>query len=198
MSIKNKRRSLLPLLIMIGLIAFGARFVTNPNGQSQDSTAIEQNQTDQSLARLDSAQAAQLEQYKVDKVVDGDTLVVRKVLSEGKLDSRQRLRLIGLDSPESVHPEAERNTPAGEKASEFSKQALKNQFVLIEFDQQRTDRYERLLAYVWLEDVLYNQVLVYQGHAKAKHYPPNLKYQDLLDQAQVSAKTAKRGMWESE
>lgn len=78
--------------------------------------------------------------YKVNRVVDGDTL---KVNVNGKEES---LRLIGVDTPESVHPEASKNTAEGKVASEYAKSMLEGKEIAIEFDVQERDQYGRLLG----------------------------------------------------
>lgn len=116
------------------------------------------------------------------KVVDGDTawfeessaLVVHKV------------RFIGVDTPETVHP-TKGVEAGGKEASAYTTNALLNKRAWLEYDQDPYDRYGRHLCYVWLEDgSLFNLTLVQSGHAKAKEYPPNTKYQDYFEDAEKS------------
>ena len=98
--------------------------------------------------------AAQL----VERVVDGDTIIVQGV---------GRVRLIGVDTPETVHP---RRTVEcfGMEASAFTKRMLEGQRARLEYDRERTDRYGRTLAYVYLPNGTFaNAEIVRQGYGHA-------------------------------
>lgn len=106
------------------------------------------------------------------RVVDGDTFVVNYNGVE------EYVRLIGVDTPESVHPDSERNTEAGILASDYTKARLEGKQVELEFDVQQRDMYGRLLAYVYVDGVMYNKTLLEDGVANLATYPPNVKYVD--------------------
>lgn len=106
------------------------------------------------------------------RVVDGDTFVVNYDGVE------EYVRLIGVDTPESVHPDSERNTEAGVLASDYTKARLEGKQVELEFDVQQRDMYGRLLAYVYVDGVMYNKTLLEDGVANLATYPPNVKYVD--------------------
>lgn len=129
-------------------------------------------------------------EYIVKKVVDGDTFVIN-------YDGIQRkVRLIGIDTAESVHPDESRNTEAGKEVSEYSKKVLENNIVSLEFDVQKEDKYGRLLAYVYLENgEMYNKLLLKEGKAKLATYPPNVKYVDEFTKLQKEAREKKIGVW---
>lgn len=127
------------------------------------------------------------QEAKVVRVVDGDTLKVRI----GQEDAR--VRLIGIDSEESVAPEAERNTEKGREAAEFTKALLPEGTKLyLQKDVSETDRYGRLLRYAWLElpenpwdpeEVrvkMVNGILVDKGQARARAYPPDTMYEEIF------------------
>lgn len=132
---------------------------------------------------------AQQSGYKVICVVDGDTIIVD---ADGE---KTKVRMIGIDTPESVHNDENRNCEFGKSASEYTKSLLIGQYVELEYDEQRTDIYDRILAYVYLDGEMVNQILVLNGYAVAKNYPPNVKYSELLRSAQVLAEEQKVGMW---
>ncbi len=130
---------------------------------------------------------ASLEEATVERVVDGDTIIVDMD------DDRYRVRFIGMDTPESVAPEEERNTKEGVLASDHTKEVLPaGTTVWLEKDVSDTDKYDRLLRYVWLEcptnpndenevkDKMLNAQLVADGWAKAKSYPPDTKWDNLF------------------
>ena len=123
------------------------------------------------------------------RVIDGDTFV---------LAGGEKVRLIGVDTPETVHP----SKPVeffGKEASAFTRRMLDGKKVRLEFDVQRRDRYGRLLGYVYLEDGTFlNAELVRQGYAQVATYPPNVKHTDLFVKLQREAREAGRGLWGAE
>lgn len=129
------------------------------------------------------------ESYSVVRVVDGDTIIV-------DLDgTEERVRLIGVDTPESVHPDKSKNVAYGKIASEFTKSMLEDQAVTLEYDVQERDRYGRVLAYVYLDGEMFNKTLLEEGHAKVATYPPNVKYVDAFTAIQEKAREEKKGVW---
>lgn len=107
-----------------------------------------------------------------DRVVDGDTIVV---LMDGK---KEKVRMIGIDTPESVHHDKSRNTPMGKIASKYTKDNLEGKYVTLETDVQERDKYGRILAYVYLDDKMFNKTLLEEGLAELMTIPPNVKYVD--------------------
>jgi micrococcal nuclease len=124
------------------------------------------------------------------RVVDGDTAEAR--LSGASID----VRLIGVDTPETVHP-FEPVECFGPAASSFTRRSLEGERIRLEFDVQRRDQYGRTLAYVWLGDRLFNRVLVARGFAQVATYPPNVKYVEQFIRAQRSAREHDRGLWKA-
>lgn len=138
---------------------------------------------------------AQVPQYGIPveliRVVDGDTLIIRYKAE------KTRCRLIGIDAPESVEDNPERITEEGKYASRFLK-AFMEQYkgnLFVELDEEEFDHHGRLLAYIWLEDLMLNEYLCKEGMAYAKKYPPNLKHQHILESAMNYAKENKLGIW---
>lgn len=127
--------------------------------------------------------------YEVIRVVDGDTFVINY---NGK---NEKVRLIGVDTPESVHPNEEKNTEFGDEVSKYSKEILSGKQVVLEFDVQERDKYGRLLAYVYLDDQMYNKLLLEKGYAKIATYPPNVKYVEEFTTIQKQARKNKVGLW---
>lgn len=129
------------------------------------------------------------EKVHVDRVVDGDTFVAKQG------NKNIKVRLIGVDTPETVKP----NTPVqpyGKEASNYSKKTLTNKDVYLEYDKEKNDRYGRTLAYVWLDkDHMYNKELVEKGLAREKYFAPNGKYRDVFKKAQNEAKKNKVNIW---
>jgi micrococcal nuclease len=124
----------------------------------------------------------------VTRVVDGDTIIV------GLSGQSVRIRLIGIDTPETVAPDRPVQC-YGPEASRFTTSRLQGREVRLEFDVERLDRYGRTLAYVWADGELFNEVLVREGFATVTTYPPNVRYVDRFVAAQRAAREAGRGFW---
>ncbi|GAK78248.1 hypothetical protein BSMD_001440 [Bacillus subtilis Miyagi-4] len=100
-----------------------------------------------------------------------------------------------VDTPETVHP-TKAVQPYGKEASAFSKKTLENQSVYLEYDKEKRDKYDRLLAYVFLKDgTSFNKILLEKGYARLAVFPPNIKYEDEYKQAEKEAKKKKLGLW---
>jgi micrococcal nuclease len=126
---------------------------------------------------------------QVVRVIDGDTIVV----SIGGLN--QTVRYIGVDTPETVHP----TRPVecyGPEASIRNKALVEGQTVYLERDITETDRFGRLLRYIWLANgTLVNLELVAGGYAEVNTFPPDDKYETDYLIAQREAVELGLGMW---
>lgn len=129
--------------------------------------------------------------YDVVRVVDGDTIVVR-------IDGEKvKVRLIGVDTPESVHSDESKNTEEGEEAAEWLENLLDNTQVYLEYDVSKEDKYGRTLAYVYLNDgeTMVNRLLLKKGLARTMTVQPNSKYADEFSKLQTAAREAEIGFW---
>lgn len=127
------------------------------------------------------------------RVVDGDTVYLEIV--EDGIPVAHMYRLIGVDTPETVHPYLPVQ-PYGPEASAYTKSKLMNQWVYIEYDTEKTDRYERHLGYIWLSDgSLFNLSLLLEGYGEFLVIAPNVRYSSFLLAARNEAKAAKKGIW---
>lgn len=135
-----------------------------------------------------------LQYYQVDRVVDGDTV---RVFVNGKSTS---VRLIGINSPEIVHPD--KNVECmGAEASNKAKELLSGKRIMLEKDssQGNKDDYGRLLRYVFLEDgTNFNEWMISEGYAYEFTYNRSYKYQTQFKQAEDEAKDNKKGLWSPE
>lgn len=140
---------------------------------------------------------------KIVKISDGDTLFV-------EFDGvKQHVRLIGVDAPESFkNPKAMREiknsngsllsiTELGREATKYLRRLLKkDDVVYLEFDLERKDRFDRLLAYVYLPDgAMLNEKILRDGFGLPMRIGPNIRYQDLLQEAYYAARREKVGFW---
>lgn len=143
------------------------------------------------------------QQADVVSVVDGDTI---SVTIDGKLE---RVRLIGIDTPESrpnrraskqatsERLDSKKILELGAKASAHTKTLLpKGSHVRLEYDVQKRDRYGRLLAYVWLPDgTMANEEIIRSGFAYLLTIPPNVKYREKFADAFRKSREESRGLW---
>jgi micrococcal nuclease len=133
-------------------------------------------------------------------VIDGDTLL---------LESGDRVRLIGIDTPEiheskKLYRDAERSKEdiktiqeMGRRAMEFTKNLVEGKRVRLELDVEKHDQYNRILAYVYLVDsgIFVNAKIVEEGYASVATYPPNVKYADEFVRLNREARENNRGLW---
>ncbi len=125
------------------------------------------------------------------RVVDGDTVHVLLNSEEKKV------RLIGIDTPETVDPRKAIQC-FGKEASNYAKELLTGQTVYLESDesQANVDKYQRLLRYIWLADgTNFNMKMIAEGYAFEYTYAVPYKYQEDFVQAQEEAQLAKKGLW---
>lgn len=121
--------------------------------------------------------------YRVQRVVDGDTLL---------LANQSRVRLIGVDTPE-IHGSVE---PWGKEATEFTRRFVAGGEVRLVFDGRRTDQYGRVLAHVWVGGRMLCEELARAGLGRAEmkySYDPAIK--ERLREAEAEARAAGRGIW---
>jgi micrococcal nuclease len=118
------------------------------------------------------------------RVIDGDTIETN---FRGSIID---VRLIGVDTPETVHP-SEPVECYGPAASRFTTRVLEGERVRLEFDIEREDRFGRTFAYVWLQGRLFNERLVHDGFANVSTFPPNVKYVERF----LAARSHDRGLW---
>ncbi len=130
----------------------------------------------------------------VTRVIDGDTI---------EIEGGKKVRYIGIDTPETVHPSKSVQC-YGKEAAEKNKNFVEGKRVRLEKDISETDKYGRLLRYVYLpagktgvDEIFVNKVLVQEGYAFSSTYPPDLKYQDVFLTVEKEAREAGRGLWGS-
>ena len=121
-------------------------------------------------------------------VIDGDTIIV---MIDGK---KEKVRLIGVDTPEKDGPYT-KEEPFSKEASAFTKKITEGKYVELRFDRERRDKYERVLAYVYLEDGTFlNAELIKQGYGTVFRKFP-FKYRGDFNRYQLEARENKKGLW---
>lgn len=125
---------------------------------------------------------------RVTKVVDGDTI---------EIEGGAHVRYIGVNTPETVHP----TKPVecfGKEASDYNKTLLEGGLIRLERDISDTDKYGRLLRYIYLPDGTFvNLKMVTGGYAYADTYPPDIAHAKEFVTAQSAARASRQGLWAS-
>lgn len=128
------------------------------------------------------------------KCVDGDTI---KVLVDGE---EKTVRFLAVDTPESVHP-TKGVEFYGKEASDYTCTMITNaKKIELEYDENsdKEDKYDRLLAWVWVDDTLLQDELIKNGYAEVAYLYDDYKYTDILKDHQSIAEEAKIGIWNDE
>lgn len=130
------------------------------------------------------------ERVLVTDVVDGDTI---------KVEGNITIRLLGIDTPETKDPR--KNVQCfGKEASNKLKELIEEKEVILEKDVSETDKYKRLLRYIYLplennQLLFVNDYLIREGFARVLTYPPDVKYTEEFLEAQQEAKEKNKGLW---
>jgi len=119
--------------------------------------------------------------FKIKRVIDGDTFI---------LEDDSKVRLIGINAPDGDNCFA---LEATDKVIGL----LEGKEVVLEKDITDKDKYDRLLRYAYIDDVFINGYLVIEGYAQVATYPPDIKYKDILLEAQKVAQENNSGLWSS-
>ncbi len=133
----------------------------------------------------------QTEYFEVTRIIDGDTI---------EINSRSetiKIRLIGVNTPETVDPRRKVEC-FGKEASAYTKEILQNRKISIKYDktQSKTDKYGRLLAYVFRDDGLFvNKEIITNGYGYEYTYIVPYEYQNDFKEAEVYAKQNQLGLW---
>jgi micrococcal nuclease len=178
------------LLIFTFLIFFSLinQFLNQPN---QKNSSYSKNLAQSKITS--STKTASAEAFFVTKVIDGDTIV---------LENGQKVRYIGIDTPELHHPKKEVEC-FSQQAYEKNKELVLGKKVFLQKDISEKDKYGRLLRYVFLDEKMstdegsfVNLYLVKNGFAYATTFPPDVKYANLFLTAQKEAYQKNLGLWQ--
>ncbi len=132
--------------------------------------------------------------YQVTRIVDGDTFWI----DDGS-ESGQKIRLIGVDAPESRNSGNKVKAYFGEEAKKYLTDLIGGKKVRLEYDVDHFDQYRRTLAYAYLEDGTFvNAKLLKNGYAMVMTVPPNVKYADEFLKLSQKARRQKKGLYSRE
>lgn len=135
--------------------------------------------------KRDKAPSSQ--EYKVLDVLDGDTIIIEDA-------KNSRVRYLGIDTPEIALQDSP-GEPMSKEATDFNAKLVEGEEVVLEFDQEKYDVYGRILAYVYVDDVLVNEELLKEGLATVLIIPPNDMHSEKIYSAITDAKRNKKGLW---
>lgn len=166
---------------------------SSKNSNSKQGNNVEEKQTTNNI----SQSPIKLEKAVVTRHIDGDTVEVK--LENGK---KAKVRFIGVNTPESTN----KHEPYGKEASDYTKSQLLGKTVYLEKDAGDTDKYGRLLRYVWLEvpkeineseikSKMFNAILASEGYAQQMTISPNVKYADYFKKFCAEARENNKGLW---
>jgi len=125
------------------------------------------------------------EKVRVIKVIDGDTI---------ELSDKRKVRYIGINSFE-MNDKRKGTKCLADKSAEANRILVENKEVEMEKDISETDKYGRLLRYLWIDGVMINEELVNKGWAEVSTFPPDIKYLEELQSGQIIAKLNNLGIW---
>lgn len=125
----------------------------------------------------------------VASIVDGDTVVID--FGNGN----ETVRLLGIDTPESVDPSRPVQCYGAEATARLAELAPPGTTVRLERDVEARDRYGRLLAYLFVDEVFVNEVLLAEGFAALAVIAPNDTHRVALARAEMRARTVEAGLW---
>ncbi|MCK1976096.1 thermonuclease family protein [Jeotgalicoccus huakuii] len=159
------------LLLFIGVTVYNDNFAGNDDENSSAETSSDNVVT-------------------VDQHIDGDTT---RFNYQG---DTHNFRYLIINTPE-IGRDGDEDDPYAEEAFERTQELLDNaQEITVEFDEEKTDHYDRYLAYVYVDGEMVNETLVREGLATVDYvHPPNDKYEDLLRDAEEEAKQDQVGVW---
>lgn len=181
------------LIIIFSIIGFKSAqniqntdIIINNTSNSYNDTKVKE--------KLDTSK---FEKAYVKRVVDGDTIIATINNTD------YRVRFIGINTPESTTKIEE----YGKEASNYTKEMLTGKTVYLEKDIRNTDKYDRLLRYVWLEipneissdeinTKMFNAILLINGYAKLFTYPPDVKYAKYFKPLEEKARKNNIGLWD--
>jgi micrococcal nuclease len=167
---KRRRKYILKLSLSLLAILISIFFESTYNKSSQGTPEI--------IPQAETLGASS-EVAHVTRIVDGDTI---------ELEGGQKVRYIGINTPE-------KDECYGSQATAHNAELVLNKEVVLKKDVSETDRYGRLLRYVYVDDVFVNNQLVLEGYAQASSYPPDINQQTLFRESERIAREKQLGLW---
>mgnify|MGYP003862682391 CR=1 FL=1 len=177
-----KAKAVLTLLVLFLVVFAGCQPPTKlaePPKKQKSKISKKEQAPKPKKQKTETPAPTQSTKANVSRVVDGDTFVIA---------TGQRVRLIGIDTPEV-------NQPYYFEAKQKLTSLIANKDVEMEKDVSETDKYGRLLRYVYVDALFVNAELVKEGYARVFTYPPDVKYAQLFVNLEREARANNRGLW---
>jgi len=192
----KKIKKIILTAIFLILAVYFIKYIINTNTNSTLSEEISTVPNTDSTINTNSYVSEQFIKAYVSRIVDGDTI---EVIIDPK---KYKVRFIGIDCPEYTS----KIEYYGKESTEYTSSILLNKYVFLEKDVSETDKYGRLLRYVWLEiptvnsideikSKMFNGLLVNNGYASAVTYPPDVKYSIQFNKLAANARNNNMGLW---
>ncbi|MCX6732148.1 MAG: thermonuclease family protein [Candidatus Roizmanbacteria bacterium] len=184
----NRGRFLIFVLLVLSLFGAGIYFLKTDNKTISLPTFSFPTNTPIPTPKTASESA---ELATVLRVVDGDTI---------ELTDGRKVRYIGVDTPELHHP-TKGVQCFGKEAMEKNKELVEGKIIKMKKDVSETDRYKRLLRYIWVpsassgQEIFVNEYLAKEGFALQATFPPDVKYVELFRKAAEEARINNKGLW---
>lgn len=191
-------KKLFAVFILVLILAIGYYHLSPPT----ENEKWIQNKTSSLTNLLESKKTSLIEIFSIDQKTDSNLYLVTKVIDGDTIEveingEKKRVRYIGIDTPETVHP----SKPVecfGKEASDRNKELVTGKMVRLEKDVSETDKYGRLLRYVYVDNDFINLRLVAEGYANVVTYPPDVKYSEQFLMAEREARKSDLGLWNKE
>ncbi|MFW5976601.1 MAG: thermonuclease family protein [Bacillota bacterium] len=176
----NEKKFFINIIISVLIIIF---LTTNLN-------ALSPSVVDENL-KIDDKYFKLMDEVKVSKIIDGDTI---------EIESGEKIRLIGIDTPELNSDNNSGSEYYGKRAKKYIKKLIgKDQIVYLEYGEEVRDSYDRLLAYIYLPDGTFlNARILREGYSYLLTVPPNIKYLNLLEEIAKKAREKNKGLWKKD
>lgn len=179
------------LVVLLGVIFFAffaSPFIFNNHKKTQKQVIITPlPRASENITNSGTSLGIKTTTVKVTRVIDGDTI---------EIEGGQKVRYIGIDTPETVDPRKPLQC-FGKEAAAKNRELVGGKDVSLEKDVSETDKYGRLLRYVFVNETFINDVLVRQGFAHSSTFLPDVKYQQDFNEAEGEARQYNRGLWSS-
>ncbi len=163
-------------LVVAWLYGADFRLPEDKNADPSSGSNSQQEAAQQQNKNSDLREIAQVQQ-----VVDGDTVT---------LATGEKVRLLGIDTPEI-------GEYFYEEATQKLKELIGQKEVYLEKDISETDRYDRLLRHIYVDDTWVNEIMIEEGYAKFITYPPDVRHVQRFKELQSQARANNRGMWQN-
>ena len=174
------------LIVALSLVLYVG--ITTPKSTTIPSTPAKSTSVQHEDVLTPVTQGNSKETSRVATIIDGDTFV----LSDGR-----HVRMIGIDTTEPRPKHGGGPECFSSEATARASALLLGKDIVLERDISNTDKYGRLLRYVYSGEVFINKTLVQEGYAKARMYRPDITHHKELEDAESAAKQAGLGLWEA-